>query len=333
MRRHTGIMTAALAATVAATAAHAQQQQEQDRPQQMQPERMPNGQQMNGMQTMMLHHADDEVINASVTNMQQENLGSIDALVIDLQSEQVVYGVVSFGGFLGIGDEMHVVPWNAFVARPLYDGLVLNVTREQLQRQESFRRDQLPDFGDRQWGQRMHQEYGTRPYWEQRRDRRWMDDDRPRGRLQSLQQPQQQQPPRTPRDPDEPTYPGMETNFVTTYDMIGMTVENRQGENVGTIRDFAFNLQTGEVEYVVMGYGGWLGIAETHTAVPLGAFQPHAFETDNPRMILDITQDQLRGAPEYQMDHWPRRGAANWAENLVTQPARQPGREPARPMR
>jgi hypothetical protein len=340
-------MTAFAAAALTGGWAMAQMERDQEMPRdrgqerQQQRDRVHQPDRMRDMQTtqtmMMMHHADDDVINASVTNLQQEDMGSIDALVVNFEQGHVAYAVVSFGGFLGIGDELHAVPWTAFATRPLYDGLVLDVTRDRLERQEGFTRNELPRWDDQAWSQRLHQEFGTQPHREQRRP---MDPRMREGQPMNFeqQQPQRQQPqqPRRPMDRDEPRYPGM-AQYVTTYDLIGMRVENAAGENVGTIRDFAFNLESGEVKYMVMGYGGWLGIAETYAAVPLGAFQPQAIDTDDPFMMLEVTRDQLRGAPEYRMDHWPRMGAADWADNLVREPRRdrmrEPMRERDRPMR
>lgn len=347
-RRKGYIMTALVAAALCGSWAMAQlqseQQRQRERPQQRQQdrERIHQPGHMRGAQQkkMMLHHADDEVIGASIANFDQEDLGTIDALVVNLERGYVEYAIVSFGGMMGVGSELNAVPWTAFSTRPLYDGLVLDVTREQLEGLEGFSRNQMPQWDDQAWSQRLHREFGTQPYWEQQRIGR----DRPmrEGRPMSLQQdapdrdPLQPGQPRPPMDQDEPRYPGM-AQYVTTYDLIGMRVENAAGENVGTIRDFAFDLETGEVMFTVMGYGGWLGLAETNAAVPLKAFQPQGFDTDDPFMILDITQDQLRSAPEYRMDRWPRVEAADWAQSLVREGQgdrmREPMQQRDRPMR
>ena len=264
----------------------------------------------------MLHHADDELIGANITNLQQETLGNIDALVVDLDSGKVTYAIVSFGGVLGVGDDLYAVPFNAFSYRPLYDGVVLDVNQAQLEQDEGFPREQMPDFADRQWGQTVYQRYGTQPHWEARSNQGEYGDQHDEWEQDRDQQPRRQQ----EAESDERTYPGMQPQqFVTTYDLIGMTVENSQGEEVGAVRDLAVDLRSGNVEHVVMGYGGWLGIGETNTAVPLQMFQPRNLGTDEPVMIIDITQDQLRGAPEYPLDEWPRRGAGSWAEGAGVQ--------------
>jgi sporulation protein YlmC with PRC-barrel domain len=49
-----------------------------------------------------------------VTNAEGENLGEVKELMIDLESGRVAYAVLEFGGFLGLGDKLFAVPWEAF---------------------------------------------------------------------------------------------------------------------------------------------------------------------------------------------------------------------------
>jgi hypothetical protein len=83
-------------------------------------------------------------------------------------------------------------------------------------------------------------------------------------------------------------------------------------------------LEDGRIAHAVLSYGGWLGIGETHAAVPWKAMEPMV-ETDDPRMILEITQERLRQAPEYNMEGWPQHDDGAWAQDLVREP------EPMRP--
>ena len=54
----------------------------------------------------------DKVEGTAVYNREGEKLGSIHTLMIDKMSGKVAYAVMSFGGFLGIGDRYHPLPWN-----------------------------------------------------------------------------------------------------------------------------------------------------------------------------------------------------------------------------
>ncbi|HTD18458.1 MAG TPA: PRC-barrel domain-containing protein, partial [Ktedonobacteraceae bacterium] len=59
-------------------------------------------------------------IGADVENPQGQNLGDIKDMVIDRASGRIAYAVVSFGGFLGMGEKLFAVPWGAF-AQPKAD--------------------------------------------------------------------------------------------------------------------------------------------------------------------------------------------------------------------
>jgi sporulation protein YlmC with PRC-barrel domain len=54
------------------------------------------------------------VIGSKVVNAQNEDLGKIEDLVIDAGAGRIAYAVLSFGGFLGMGDKYFAIPWNAF---------------------------------------------------------------------------------------------------------------------------------------------------------------------------------------------------------------------------
>jgi BON domain/PRC-barrel domain len=95
------------------------------------------------------------VIGATVKDSQGKNIGKIEDLVVD-STGRVKYAVLSFGGFLGIGDKLFAVPWSAMrFDRDANDikAVVLDVTKESLERAPSFARDKWPDPKDRQWGE------------------------------------------------------------------------------------------------------------------------------------------------------------------------------------
>ena len=54
------------------------------------------------------------VIGSKVVNAQNEDLGKIEDLVVDAGAGRIAYAVLSFGGFLGMGDKYFAIPWNAF---------------------------------------------------------------------------------------------------------------------------------------------------------------------------------------------------------------------------
>jgi hypothetical protein len=102
----------------------------------------------------------------NVKNLQGESLGSIRDLMIDVDSGQVAYAVLDFGGFLGIGSKLFAVPWQALHLAPEEKCFRLDVQKERLEEAHGFDPDNWPDMADRTWQTEVHQRYGQEPYWE-----------------------------------------------------------------------------------------------------------------------------------------------------------------------
>ena len=107
-----------------------------------------------------------KIIGEAVVNRQNENLGKIHELVIDAKEGRVAYAVLSFGGFMGMGNKLFAVPWRAFEFAKLENKLILNVDKEKLKAAPGFDQDaKWPDFADRTWGNSIYKYYGYDPYW------------------------------------------------------------------------------------------------------------------------------------------------------------------------
>src|SRR5689334_24917150 len=93
--------------------------------------------------------ASDRVEGTPVRRSSGEKIGTIERLMIDKLSGNVAYAVLSFGGFLGIGQKHLPVPW----ARLTYDRNLgayhLDLTEDELKAAPSFAADQEFDWGDR----------------------------------------------------------------------------------------------------------------------------------------------------------------------------------------
>ena len=101
----------------------------------------------------------DKVEGTSVYNRQDENIGSIYTVMIDKYSGQVAYAVMSFGGFLGIGERYHPLPWKALTYDTRLGGYVVDVSRDQLERAPSYARDEVP-WATRGYGRSVHDYWG-----------------------------------------------------------------------------------------------------------------------------------------------------------------------------
>ena len=106
----------------------------------------------------------DKVDGTAVYGSDQQKIGSIQRVMIDKVSGQVAYAVLSFGGFLGFGDDYYPVPWALLTYDETLGGYKVDVTDEQLKGAPSFARDNW-DFGDRAKETALFDYYGAPPYW------------------------------------------------------------------------------------------------------------------------------------------------------------------------
>ncbi len=100
----------------------------------------------------------------SVKNPQGENLGHIEDLMVDLNSGNIAYAVLSFGGFLGVGDKLFAMPWPALKLDAEDKAFVLNISKEKLENAPGFDKDHWPDVTNRKWIDQVYQYYDYKPY-------------------------------------------------------------------------------------------------------------------------------------------------------------------------
>jgi hypothetical protein len=91
-----------------------------------------------------------------------DHLGQIDHLMIDKTSGQIAYAVMSFGGFLGIGEGHHPVPWKKLTYHTDLGGFVTDITHEQLTGAPAWSDNWTED---RDYQRRNYDYYGVAPYW------------------------------------------------------------------------------------------------------------------------------------------------------------------------
>lgn len=106
--------------------------------------------------------AGDKVVNST-----GEDLGKVDEIMIDIPSGRVAYAVLSFGGFLGMGNKLFAVPWSSLRLDEDEKHFILDVDRARLENAPGFDKDNWPDMADTTWGTDISRYYGAKPYWEE----------------------------------------------------------------------------------------------------------------------------------------------------------------------
>lgn len=106
-----------------------------------------------------------ELIGYRVINTDGEELGTIKEIVIDPHEARVAYAVLSFGGFLGLGDKLFALPWETLVLNPDTQTVYLSIEKEKLQAAPGFDQTRWPDMASLAQST-THNYSGQTPYWE-----------------------------------------------------------------------------------------------------------------------------------------------------------------------
>jgi len=109
--------------------------------------------------------AASKVNGTYVYNRAGENLGTIYDVMIDKVSGKVQYAIMSFGGFLGMGDSYHPLPWNQLKYDVDKGGYRVNLDKRQLENAPSFTSTASPNWDDRSYGNRINDYYGNTGGW------------------------------------------------------------------------------------------------------------------------------------------------------------------------
>lgn len=100
---------------------------------------------------------------SNVKNPNNENIGEIQDLMINLESGHVEYAVLSFGGFLGIGDKYFAVPVEVLNFSNKNHDITLDVDKERLENAPGFDKDNWPMEASPEFMQSVYDYYGHKP--------------------------------------------------------------------------------------------------------------------------------------------------------------------------
>jgi len=101
------------------------------------------------------------ITGTNVTNQKGESLGEIKDLMIDTETGTVNYAVLSFGGFLGLGDKLFAIPFEAFSVNTSTEKFVLDVAKDRLENAPGFDKDNWPKTSDTKYWDNLYNHYGV----------------------------------------------------------------------------------------------------------------------------------------------------------------------------
>ncbi len=250
-----------------------------------------------------------------IVNRAGDDIGKIEELMIDLQNGRIAYAVLSFGGFMGMGDKLFAIPWNSLTLRVHEHAFFLDIPKETLEKAEGFDKDNWPLT--REELSSAYTYYGYQPYWqtgmaaqtgiltgmpgetESERIAR-MERERETGMLRETGKPRETESERMAR---MRSTAGMDNpDFLPAGKIEGDKVVNRAGEDLGKIEELMIDLQDGKIAYAVVSHGGFLGIGNKLFSIPWKALTLSAHEH---AFFLDIPKETLEKAEGFDKDNWP----------------------------
>jgi len=265
---------------------------------------------------MGMHARISKFIHQDVHNQDGKDIGDVKDVVLDSNTNRVSYVVVSYGGFMGMGDKLFAIPWSAFdfrydkntdmtkeKDRDDYKLYLTSISDDNLKNAPGFDDKHWPDMADSNFRNQVDTYY---------RDHRTAADNKGGVDTRMNTMPDKMK----GNTGDNGAIDKMGDKMAKTgpsdskgllwcrraSKIIGADVNNKAGEDVGDIKDLVVNTRTGKVAYAVMAYGGVLGMGDKLFAVPMDSL---ATKADDDKFVLDVTKDQLKNAPGFDKNNWP----------------------------
>ncbi len=105
----------------------------------------------------------ETLVGNDVYNRQEEDLGDIKEIMLDVLAGRVSYAVLSYGGVFGMGEKLFAVPWEALTLDTVNKRFTLDVSKDRLASAPGFDKESWPNMSDQTWAKGIHTYYGTTP--------------------------------------------------------------------------------------------------------------------------------------------------------------------------
>ena len=103
----------------------------------------------------------DTLIGDHVHNLQNEHLGEIKEIMLDMRTGKIAYAVMAHGGVLTIGEKLFAVPWEALTLDTVNKRFTLNLDKERIENAPGFDKDSWPNMANQTWASQIDNYYGT----------------------------------------------------------------------------------------------------------------------------------------------------------------------------
>ena len=105
----------------------------------------------------------------------------------------------------------------------------------------------------------------------------------------------------------------MKSKIFSLKDLKNRKVTNPEGDTLGNVEEVVLDLQTGQIAYLLLASGGFLGIGEKYLPVPAEALR---YNSGAGEYQMDIPKDRLKEAPQIEMKDWPNRPDKRYVDDL-----------------
>jgi len=237
-------------------------------------------------------HRASKVAGTDIKNRNKEDLGEVQDLVIDPETGDIRYAVISFGGVMGLGDKLFAVPFDLLEAPEVKAGddlafFTLDIDKSRMENAPGFDRAKWPDLNEQAWCAEIDKFYG------------------------GLEQTSGDEPADAVRAIDS----NAKTCLCRSSELIGKNVHNLQEDDLGEIKELVLDPGHSRVSYFVLKSGGFLGLGGKLFPIPWEVVQVDK-DGDEERLTLDVEKERFENAPEYQESEWYRMSDPAWVEEV-----------------
>ena len=207
-----------------------------------------------------------ELIGKNVRNQEGKDIGEVEDVLVNMKSGRVQYTVLSFGGFLGMGDKLFAIPMDSFDRSQQRDHLVLNVSEERLKKAEGFDKDKWPNYReDPGFFERVRSAFNSQ----------------------------------TTEDDTREGY----RNTMRLSELLGEDVNDSQGRDIGEVEDIVVDMGRGRISYVALDFDAPGDSEDRLIPVPLSALSAPSGGGDE--LALNIDRDRLDQKRGIDPKNWP----------------------------
>jgi hyperosmotically inducible periplasmic protein len=277
-----------------------------------------------------------DLIGMTVKNYQDEKLGKVNDLAVDVESGRIVQVILSTGGFAGIGDTLTAVPPGALHHDITQKVLHLEADKEKLKGAPRFENSKWAECCDSNHLSTVYTYYGEEPAFRfiHKGDAVLDGLRNPDGQINrdgqlntDLQRTKDGLPntvstrradgtwenDRALRESQSMIPVSRLSQVQKASKLMGTSVKNLHNEKLGDVENLLVDLPSGRIVAVIIGSGGFLGMGEELSAVPPTALR---FNTDRDTLQLDTSKEMLSNAPHFKANQWPDFSQPTYADGV-----------------